>query len=105
MAKNFFDEEILKQSCDKYNFTYHITANEVIVKTVYASWKFDYTENPFHLYHRPTVLHYYKTSINTNEGYHDQKRSFKKIEDLIDYIQTHDNNFNTKKKPALKKKR
>ena len=105
MDNPVFNENELRISCEKYNFTYHLTTNEVIIKTLYAKWKFDFTKETFDLYHRPIVLSYYNSAINTNEGYHNQNKSFENVTDLVDYIYTHDNNFYTKKKPELKKKK
>lgn len=100
-----FSEEELKRLCEKYHCSYYLTTNQAIIKTVCANWMFDYTEPPYKLYHRPVILQYHATSIQINDGYHDQKRQFDDIAELMDYIYTHDKDYFIKPKYKQPKKK
>ena len=100
-----FNENVLKNLCEEYGFTYHMTTTYATIKTVCANWRFDYTETPYKLFHKPSIIHNYFVAINTNDGYHDQKRSFNNLKDLIDYIYTHDKDYFIKPKYKQEKKK
>lgn len=99
------NEKELEDLCEKFNCTYHITATQIIIKTKCASWRFDYTAKPYKLYHRPIILQYYNCTINNDDGFHNQNKSFNTIEDLMEYIYTHDKDYFRKPKLPLHKKK
>lgn len=64
--------------------------NIIIAKTMYGQWKFDATNLPYELFHRPVLMWDYKESLKKNDGYHRQNKKFTDINDLFDYICAHD---------------
>lgn len=95
-------EAELKRLSEKYGFSYTVLVGVAIIKTAFSSWKFDYTSPPYHLFHRPAVIFDYKCCVKNSDGYHNQNRKFTDLEELCDYITTHDRDLF--KKPKFYKK-
>lgn len=97
--------ERIAELSKKYNMQIDVMSSNVIVKTLCASWRIDYTEKPYIIYHRPVLLNHYKSAINTNDGYHKQNKSFDDMEEVLNYIYTHDKDMFKKRRPKQKRKR
>ena len=73
MDKYQHEVEQIKTIADKYNIQIdELAGNIIIARTIYGSWRFDITDKPYDLYHRPICMWNYKESIKYNDGYHRQ---------------------------------
>ena len=102
MDKYQRDVEQIKTIADKYNIQIdELAGNIIIARTIYGSWRFDITDKPYDLYHRPIFMWNYNESIKYNDGYHRQNKFFTDFEDLLNYIYRHD--IKAHKHPGPKK--
>lgn len=84
--------------CDREGWDYFFFGYTFFVFTPFSGWKFELTENKIELYHKNSRIE--PNAEKHTQEYHNQNKSFSinDLEDLIDYIKSHDNVFLHKKR-------
>ena len=85
--------ERIQRQCERYNLSYRLLHQSVVITTSRSDWSFDYHETAKTLYHESTYKYNLATGDPSKTHIQFEKRRWT-IERVIDYIASHDGQVN-----------